>query len=117
MRGECVLNGFWTYHVPNTDRGGTLSIRNGVVCGGDNVNFLQGVAKESGDGTVTAVLLATRFARSPEVRSAWGTESARFAMTFEGAGAGPNQLSGRVRRDDLPGVALDMILERRGECP
>lgn len=111
-----MLDGFWTYTLPGTTRGGTLCVRNGVACGGDNLHFFQGTASENSEGSVHATFLATRFVEAGADQAAWGKESARFAVRFEGE-LHQNLIIGRAQRDDLPGVVLDMILERRGDCP
>jgi hypothetical protein len=109
------LDGFWTYVVPGTNRGGLVIIRSGVVLGGDNVLTFRGALVQNGS-RISMAMLATRFNHDPTWDSVWGVNTAFYAMRFEGEAIGEEIITGKITREDVERT-FDVEMTRRGPAP
>lgn len=73
------------------------------------------MAERSPDAMAWYVAVTTFISFRAADQVAWGKESASFALNFEGE-VHHNLVIGKAQRDDLLGIVLDMLLERRGDC-
>jgi hypothetical protein len=115
QRGISMLDGFWTYIIPTTIRGGILCIKSGMVTGGDNIAFFNGVAIET-ESELKITVLTTRFNDAAQLDGLWGETQRRYAMEFIGRRDGDN-ISGKFRRPDLVNSTFEIVATRRGPAP
>jgi hypothetical protein len=110
-----MLDGFWTYIIPSTIRGGILCIKSGMVTGGDNIAFFNGVAIET-ESELKITVLTTRFNDAAQLDGLWGETQRRYAMEFIGRRDG-DTISGKFRRPDLVNGTFEIVATRRGPAP
>lgn len=109
------LEGFWTYLVPGTNRGGLLCVKNGVVVGGDNIAFFNGLVTEEED-YISVTVLTTRFNENAPRDRLWGESPSRYAMHFVGVRAG-DEAFGYFERPGFPQGRFNIVLTYRGPAP
>jgi hypothetical protein len=78
------LDGFWTYLVPGTIRGGLLCVKDRVVVGGDNIAYFNALLTEAKD-RIAGTLLATRFNENAQLDGLWGASPRQYAVLFCGS--------------------------------
>lgn len=109
------LEGFWTYIVSGTSRGGLLCVRNGVIVGGDNIAFFNGLLSEE-HGRITGTILTTRFNDRAQQDGLWGKSPRQYAMVFLGVRSG-SQAFGSFERKGGSGAKFKVVLTYRGPVP
>src|SRR5436309_6638796 len=78
--GEPVmLEGCWTYVVPEQSRGGMLCVNNNIVAGGNGYSSFDGVVVGT-ESAVQIIILAKRLVASSGP-SPWGDNLARYFVT------------------------------------
>jgi hypothetical protein len=110
-----MLDGFWTYVIPATVRGGILCIKCGAVTGGDNIAFFNGIAVET-ESELKITVLATRFNDAAQLDGLWGEREKRYTLQFTGKRDGDSIVGGFCR----PGLAnstFSIVATRRGPAP
>src|SRR5947209_9112562 len=102
-----MLDGFWTYIIPGTIRGGILCIKSGMVTGGDNIAFFNGIATET-ESELKITVLTTRFNDAAQLDGLWGETQRRYTMEFVGRRDG-DTITGKFRRPDLANCKFVLI--------
>jgi hypothetical protein len=110
-----MLDGFWTYTIRGTIRGGILCIKSGAVTGGDNIAFFNGIAVEA-ESELTITVLTTRFNDAAQLDGLWGETQRRYTLQFVGKREG-DTIVGTFCRPDLANSTLELVATRRGPAP
>jgi hypothetical protein len=110
-----MLEGFWTYLIPGTPRGGVMCVKNGTVTGGDNIAFFNGIFTKAGE-KVTGTVLTTRFNDAAQLDGLWGETQSRYVMQFAGQHTG-DSIIGRFSRPGLPHSDFELVMTPRGPAP
>ena len=110
-----MIDGFYTFLLSGTARGGVLFIKKGMIMGGDHVAVFDGVILKIHD-KLKATVIRTRFNHSPEVDSVWGDAQNRFVIEFLGEASGES-ITGKFSRPDRPDISFDVVMTRRGPVP
>jgi len=110
-----MLDGFWTYIIPGTIRGGILCIKSGMVTGGDNIAFFNGIAVET-ESELKITVLTTRFNDAAQLDGLWGETQRRYTMEFVGRRDG-DAITGKFHRPGLANSTFDIVVTRRGPAP
>ena len=109
------LTGFWTYLVSGTIRGGLLCIKDGLLIGGDNVAYFNGLVTEE-EGRVSGTVLATRFNDSAQHDGLWADSPRQYVMHFSGVRRGQDGF-GTFERPGSARGKFHIVLTYRGPAP
>lgn len=112
---QLELDGFWTYLVSGTDRGGIACVKEGLIVGGDDVALFNGLIAKRG-GSVSGTLLVTRFNAPREHRGLWGNNALRYAISFAGFHTG-REIRIHFERPDVRDQKHQAVLTYRGPTP
>ena len=112
---QIELDGFWTYLVSGTVRGGIACIKDGLIVGGDDQALFNGLIKKRG-GSVSGTVLVTRFNAPPEQPRLWNNDSLRYAISFAGFHAG-RELRIDLERPDVQDQKYHAVFTYRGPAP
>jgi hypothetical protein len=106
------FDGFWTYTIVDTNRGGVLMIKCGVVVGGNSLLYFRGIVLPIGDGRISMTTHVHRFNHDPSWDRVWGADADFYLLTFEGRWNGEHFV-GTVTRHDIQD-RFQLILTRQG---
>jgi hypothetical protein len=109
------LDGFWTYLISGTPRGGLLCVKDDLLVGGDNIAFFNGLLTEQ-EGCISGTVLATRFNESAQLDSLWGNSPRQYVMQFFAVRTG-QEAFGSFERPGFARGKFDVVLTYRGPAP
>ena len=108
-----MLDGCWSYVLPEHRRGGTLCVKHGVVAGGNGSVTFDGISI----GTASAVQIILLAKRLPDCDpTPWGDSPEKYVVCFRGERDGQT-VRGRFERSDLPDERLDAVMTYEGLAP
>ncbi len=112
---QIELDGFWTYLVPGTVRGGIACIKDGLIVGGDDQALFNGLIRKRGC-SVSGTVLVTRFNAPPEQRGLWNNDASRYAISFAGFHSG-REIRIDFERPDVQDQKYHAVFTYRGPTP
>ena len=112
--GESMVDGIWTYLVPQTKTGGVLVIRDAKVAGGNSAYLCTGTFTQK-DDAVHMALTFELYNSYDSFGADWGDDAKRFNVVVEGGSIG-DIINGRLRRTDVA-LDLEIAMIRQGDLP
>jgi hypothetical protein len=108
-----MLDGCWSYVLPEHRRGGNLCVKDGIVAGGNGSATFDGVVI----GTTTTVQMVLVAKHLPNCRpNPWGDAPAKYVVAFRGERDG-SIVRGCFERSEFPDQRLNAVMTYEGPAP